>query len=79
MLYLINGGPGIQNYQTIQNEVPIAVVLSDVEESNPNNTTTQSLTSHITLEKFNTDADTDDDANARDEEDRDDDNYGDNI
>ena len=71
MLYLINGGPGIQNYQTMkatepeaENEVPIAVVLSDVEESNPNDTTTQSLTSHITLEKFSTDADTDDDANA---------------
>lgn len=38
MLYLINGGPGIQNYQTMketepeaENEVPI--ILSDVEES----------------------------------------------
>lgn len=86
MLYLINGGPGIQNYQTMkatepeaENEVQIAVVLSDVEESNPNDTTSQSLTSHITLEKFNTDADTDDDANARDEEDIDDDNFGDTI
>ena len=46
MLYLINGGPGIQSHQTIkatepeaENEVPIAVVLSDVEESNPNDTT----------------------------------------
>ena len=86
MLYLINRGPGIQSHQTIkatepeaENEVPIAVVLSDVEESNPNEITKQSPNSHITLEKFNTDADTDDDANARDEEDRDDDDNGDSI
>ena len=86
MQYLMNGGPGIQNYKTMketepeaENEVPITVVLSDVEESNPNDTTTQSLNSDITLEKFNTDADTDDDVNARDEEDRDDDDNGDNI
>ena len=86
MLYLINGGPGIQNYQTMkaaepeaENEVPVAVVLSDVKESNPNNTTTQSLTSHMTFKKFNTDADTDDNANARDGEDRDDDDFGDTI
>lgn len=45
MNYLMNGGPGIQNYQPIredppeaETEVPIATVLSDVEEPNPMDT-----------------------------------------
>lgn len=68
----MNGGPGIQNYQPIredppeaETEVPIATVLSDVEE--PMDTSTQSITSRITLEKYNTDADTDEDDNAGEE------------
>ena len=90
MQYLLNGGPGILNYQTMkvdqpeaETEVPLAIVLSDVEECNPMDTSIQSITSHITWEKYNTDADTEDDDNAREEgyeeDNGDEDENGENI
>lgn len=90
MQYLLNGGPSILNYQTMkrdqpedETEVPIATVPSDVEECNPMDTSIQSITSHLTLEKYNTDADTEDDDNANEEGDEEDngdeDENGENI
>ena len=75
MKYLLNGVHKIENYRTMKeneeepaNEVPISSVLSDVEEMNPMDTSTQSITSHITLEKYNTDADTEDEENVDQDE-----------
>ena len=84
MEYLLHGYPGIEYYQTIKKDIPIYEYLVDeaspitpiaVDEAIPLDTSVRSGASKITLEEYNTDADTEDEgdeeADERKQEDED--------
>jgi hypothetical protein len=67
MEYLLHGCPGIEYYQTVKKDIPIYEYLADeaspitpvaVDEAIPLDKSIRSGPSNITLEKYNTDADT---------------------
>ena len=77
MEYLLHGCPGIEYYQTIKKDIPIYEYLADeaspitpvaVDEAIPLDTSIRSGASNITLEKYNTDADTKDEGDEEADE-----------
>ena len=77
MEYLLYGCTGIEYYQTIKKDIPIYEYLVDeaspitpiaVDEAIPLDTSIRSGASKITLEKYNTDADTEDEGDEEADE-----------